>query len=330
MTPELILVIILALIFEFLNGMRDSSNIVATMISSRAFSPRRALFVTAAAEFAAPFIFGTVVARTVGNTIVDSQVLTLNMIIACLLGTLIWNLITWYVGIPSSSTHALIGSLLGSVLMGVGLNAIKLNGVYKVVIALVASPILGFTVGFIVLRIIYVLAWNASPNINEFFKKGQFVTALSLAFSYGTNDAQKTMGIITLSLVISGALKIFSVPVWVILISATAMVSGSFLGGWRLIRTLGGKFFKIRPVHSFATQLTSAMVILGSSLAGAPVSTTQVVSSAIIGVGASERFGKVRWSVVGDILTAWLITIPVCGLISAGIYWCMEYALVHV
>lgn len=323
MSSELILVIILALIFEFINGMRDSSNIVATMISSRAFSPRVALGITAVAEFAAPFLFGTVVAKTVGNSIADANILTLKIITACLIGTLAWNLITWFFGIPSSSTHALIGGMLGSVFMAVGADAIKLKGVYKVLIALVASPVLGFVVGFIVLRVIYLLSWSASPNINNFFKQGQIVTALSLAFSYGTNDAQKTMGIITLSLVASGLLKQFSVPIWVILISAMAMTLGSFLGGWRMIRALSSKFYKIRPVHSFAAQMTSAFVILSASVLGVPVSTTQVVSSGIVGVGASERFGKVRWTAVTDILTAWVITIPVSGLISAGIYWLM-------
>ena len=321
MSPELILVIILALVFEFLNGMRDSSNIVATMISSRAFTPRVALGITAAAEFAAPFLFGTVVAKTVGDSIVDSNVLTLKMVIACLIGTLIWNLITWFFGIPSSSTHALIGGMLGSIFVAVGVDAIKFNGVYRVIFALFASPVLGFAVGFLVLRIIYLLSWSASPNINGFFRQGQIVTALSLAFSYGTNDAQKTMGIITLSLVISGVLREFLVPIWVIVVSAMAMTQGSFFGGWRMIRTLGAKFYKIRPVHSFAAQMTSAFVILSASLVGVPVSTTQIVSSGIVGVGSSERFGKVRWSVVSDILTAWVITIPVSGLISAGIYW---------
>ena len=317
----IIFLVALALIFDFLNGIHDSSNIVATMISSRAFTPRVALGITAAAEFAAPFLFGTVVAKTVGDSIVDSNVLTLKMVIACLIGTLIWNLITWFFGIPSSSTHALIGGMLGSIFVAVGVDAIKFNGVYRVIFALFASPVLGFAVGFLVLRIIYLLSWSASPNINGFFRQGQIVTALSLAFSYGTNDAQKTMGIITLSLVISGVLREFLVPIWVIVVSAMAMTLGSFFGGWRMIRTLGAKFYKIRPVHSFAAQMTSAFVILSASLVGVPVSTTQIVSSGIVGVGSSERFGKVRWSVVSDILTAWVITIPVSGLISAGIYW---------
>ncbi len=321
MSNQLILVIILALIFEFLNGMRDSSNIVATMISSRAFHPQTALGITAVAEFSGPFLFGVVVAQTISRNIVNPHLLTLDALIACLIGTIIWNLATWFFGIPSSSSHALIGGLMSAVFISAGMDGIKLQGLYKVLIALFLSPLIGFVFGFMVSRIIYFLARNATPRINELFKSGQFFTAVGLAFSYGANDAQKTIGIITLSLIISGQLKDFTVPFWVILLSASTMALGTALGGWRLIRTLGGKFYKIRPVHSFAAQLTSAIVILTASLAGLPVSTTQVVSSAIIGVGASERFGKVRWGVAGDILIAWIITIPASALFSAGIYW---------
>ena len=323
MSTQLIFVIILALVFEFLNGMRDSSNIVATMISSRAFQPRTALGMTAVAEFFGPFLFGVTVAKTIGSDIVDSQVLSLQALAACLLGAVIWNLITWFFGIPSSSSHALIGGLIGAVFTSAGLGAIKLQGLYKVLIALFASPVIGFVVGFIILRTIMSMAQNATLSINDLFKNGQFFTAIGLAFSHGTNDAQKTMGIITLSLIIGGELSGFTIPFWVIFASAATMALGTALGGWRLIRTLGGKFYKIRPVHSFATQMTSALVILGASFVGLPVSTTQVVSSAIIGVGSSERFGKVRWSVAGDILTAWIVTIPVSAFFSAGIYWLM-------
>ena len=321
MSHQLIFVIILALIFEFLNGMRDSSNIVATMISSRAFPPSTALGMTAVAEFLGPFLFGITVAKTIGSDIVDSRLLTLDTLIACLIGAVIWNLLTWFFGIPSSSSHALIGGLAGAVFVSVGLGVIKIQGLYIVLIALFVSPLIGFIVGFIVLRIIYFLAKNATPRINDLFRNGQFFTAIGLAFSHGTNDAQKTMGIITLSLIIGGQLSNFIVPFWVILLSASIMALGTALGGWRLIRTLGGKFYKIRPVHSFATQMTSAVVILTASLVGLPVSTTQVVSSAIIGVGASERFGKVRWGVAGDILTAWIVTIPASALLSACVYW---------
>jgi len=278
MPRELILVIVLALVFEFLNGMRDSSNIVATMISSRAFSPRRALSLTAIAEFLGPFLFGITVAKTIGDDIVNSQVLTLDVLVGCLSGAIIWNVITWFFGIPSSSSHALIGGLLGAVIVSTGLSTVKLAGINKVLLALFISPVIGFVVGFLVLRMLYFLSRNATPNISEFFKRAQLFTGVGLAFSHGTNDAQKTMGIITLSLVIGGSLNKFDVPLWVVVLSAGAMAMGTGVGGWRLIRTLGGKFYKIRPVHGFATQTTSALIILVASLIGLPVSTTQVVS----------------------------------------------------
>lgn len=321
MSPELIFVIILAVIFDFLNGIHDSSNIVATMIASRAFRPQAALALTATAEFLGPFLFGVTVAKTIGDEVAQSTALNLDVIVACLVGAIVWNILTWFFGIPSSSSHALIGGIVGAVMAGAGFNAIKLQGLEKVLIALFTSPLIGFAFGFVITRLIYFLARNATPNVNWFFKNGQFVTALGMAFSHGTNDAQKTMGIITLSLVISGYIPDFRVPFWVIAISASAIALGTALGGWRLIRTLGGKFYKIRPVHSFSTQLTSGIVILTASALGLPVSTSQVVSSAIIGVGSSERFGKVRWSVAQEIVTAWFITIPASALFSAGIYW---------
>ena len=326
MPQELIIVIALALVFDFLNGMRDASNIVATMISSRAFSPRTALGTAAIAEFLGPFLFGIVVAKTIGDDLVQSNVLTLNVIAASLVGAIVWNLVTWFLGIPGSSSHALIGGMVGAVIAGAGLDAIKFQGLTRVLIALFASPLIGFVFGFFITRVIYFLVRGASPRINNFFKRSQLVTAVVLAFSHGTNDAQKTMGIISLGLVISGNLPSFQVPTWVVFVSAAAIALGTSLGGWRLIRTLGGKFYKIRPLHSFSTQLTSGIVILGASFFGVPVSTSQVVSSAIIGVGSSERWGKVRWSVAGDIVTSWLITIPASGLISAGVYWLLSFA----
>jgi PiT family inorganic phosphate transporter len=321
MSSELILVIILAVVFDFLNGVHDSSNIVATMIASRAFRPQTALALTATAEFLGPFLFGVTVATTIGHEVAQSTALNLDVIVACLVGAIAWNILTWFLGIPSSSSHALIGGIVGAVLAGAGFGAIKLHGLEKVLIALFTSPLIGFAAGFVITRLIYFLARNATPDVNWLFKNGQFVTALGMAFSHGTNDAQKTMGIITLSLMIGGYISEFRVPLWVIGISASAIALGTALGGWRLIRTLGGKFYKIRPVHSFATQLTSGIVILTASAFGLPVSTSQVVSSAIIGVGSSERLGKVRWSVAQEIVTAWFITIPASAIFSAGIYW---------
>jgi inorganic phosphate transporter, PiT family len=321
MSTELIIVIALALIFDFLNGMRDASNIVATMISSRAFSPGTALGIAAVAEFLGPFLFGVAVARTIGEDIAQIDVLTLAVIASALVGAIGWNLVTWYFGIPGSSSHALIGGMVGAVIVAAGPEAIKAGGLNKVLIALVLSPLIGFVIGFLMTRLIYFLVRGASPRINIFFKRSQLVTAVAIAFSHGTNDAQKTMGIITLSLVIGGVLPAFQVPIWVIAVSAAAIAIGTSLAGWRMIRTLGGKFYKIRPLHSFATQLSSASVILAASFFGVPVSTSQVVSSSIIGVGAAERASKVRWSVAGDIITAWLITIPASGLLAAGVYW---------
>jgi PiT family inorganic phosphate transporter len=321
MASSLLLLIGLALIFDLLNGIHDSSNIVATMISSRALRPQTALAMTAVAEFSGPFLFGVAVAKTIGSEVVQTGSITIEVILAALVGAIIWNLLTWFLGIPSSSSHALVGGIVGAVLIGAGFGAIQLKGLGLVLIALLASPIIGFVFGFVITRIIFFLSRSASPKINTFFKRSQIITALALAFSHGTNDAQKTMGIITLGLVINGSIPVFKVPLWVIAASAGAIALGTALGGWRLIRTLGGKFYKIRPVHSFASQLTSALVILGASLFGGPVSTTQVVSSTIMGVGSAERITKVRWGVAEEIVTAWIITIPTTGLISAGVYW---------
>jgi inorganic phosphate transporter, PiT family len=316
----IIVLIVLALIFDFTNGIRDSSNVVATMISSRAFSPRVALGVTAIAEFLGPFIFGVALAETIGNGIVDPKTINLQVILAALLSAILWNLLTWYLGLPSSSSHALIGGIIGAVVLGAGWQAIQLGGLEKILIALFTSPLIGFAFGFIIIKLIFVLCWNATPRINMIFKRSQIITAIALALSHGANDAQKTMGIITLALVTGKVIPAFVVPLWVIVMCAGMISLGTALGGWRLIRTLGGKFYKIRPVHGFSSQLASAIVILGASLIGGPVSTTQVVSSAIMGVGAAERMNKVRWGVAQEIATAWLLTIPATALVGAGLY----------
>lgn len=321
MTTTLIILIALALIFDFLNGVHDSSNIVATMISSRAMNPRVAMIVTALAEFSGPFIFGVAVANTIGGEIVSSESISLEVLIAALISAILWNIMTWISGIPSSSSHALVGGIIGAVMIGAGFQAIKIAGVLKVLLALFISPILGFLVGIILTNVIYLLSWKATPRINSVFKKLQIITSISLALSHGTNDAQKTMGVITLGLLIGGVIPTFSVPTWVIVASAGAIALGTSTGGWQLIRTLGSKFFKIRPVHGFASQAASATVILTASLFGGPVSTTQVVSSAIMGVGAAERLSKVRWGVAVDILFTWIFTIPITALLAAGIFW---------
>ncbi len=313
------LLIVLALSFDFLNGFHDSSNIVATMIASRALSGRQALTIVAIAEFIGPFLFGVAVATTLGNEVLSNEQLQPSVILAALSAAIIWNLITWWLGFPSSSSHALIGGLVGAAVLENGLEVVKWSGLGKVLIALAASPIIGLAAGYILMRLVLFSAKGATPRINRFFKGSQVVTAIALALSHGSNDGQKTMGIITLGLVTEGILPEFKVPLWVVALSAIAIALGTWTGGWRLIRTLGGRFFKIRPVHGFATQIASAGVILGAALLGGPVSTTQVVSSSIMGVGSAERVSKVRWGVAGQIVTAWLTTIPVSALLAAGI-----------
>jgi len=321
MTPVLIAVIALALCFDFLNGVHDSSNIVATMISSRAFSPRVALGTIALAEFSGPFIFGVAVANTIGNEVVEPTTITTTIVLAALSSAILWNLLTWFLGFPSSSSHALVGGIIGAVAVGAGWQAIRLGGLWKILIPLFTSPIIGFGFGYLLLRLIMQLSWNATPRINDLFKRSQLVTGVALALSHGTNDSQKTMGVITLALVTAGYLKVFAVPIWVIAMCAGMIALGTATGGWRLIRTLGGKFYRIRPIDGLSSQLTSALVIIAASLIGGPVSTTQVVSSAILGVGTAERANKVRWGVAQEIVTAWILTVPASALVAAGLYW---------
>ena len=316
----LYITIALAISFAFLNGVHDASNVVSTIISSRSLSPSKALVLTAIAEFVGPFLFGVAVAKTIGQGLVEQEAMTLPVIMAALCGAIIWNIITWVFGIPSSSSHALVGGILGAVLMGGGFWHVIPSGLTTVLIALFASPILGMLVGYTFTKIIYFMARRASLRINWFFKNGQLLTGLGLALSQGTNDAQKAMGIIALGLVASGMLPSFEVPLWVIALSAGALAAGTATGGWGMIRTLGGKFYKIRPVNGFSAQMGAATVLIAAALLGGPVSSTQVVSSTIAGVGAAERMSKVRWRVLGNIAVAWLLTIPATGAIAALAY----------
>lgn len=320
MSLALVFIIVLAVIFDFLNGFHDSSNIVATVISSRAMAPRRVLLMTAAAHFVGPFLFGVAVATTIGHEVVEEIAVTLPVIEAGLISAILWNVFTWFFGIPSSSSHALIGGIVGAVAIESGWEVLRADGLTKVLVALLVSPIFGLVIGYVVMKMVLFFARGASPRINWVFKRGQWGTALWLSLSHGTNDAQKTMGIITMALLADGTISTFAVPAWVIALSAGAIALGTALGGWRLIRTLGGKFYKIRPVHGFTSQIASASVILGAALLGGPVSTTQVVSSAIMGVGSAERVSKVRWGVAGQIATAWVLTIPATAAVAAVVY----------
>ena len=310
----------LALLYNFLNGFNDAANVVATIIASRAMSARAALLLAAAANFIGPLLFGTAVAATMGKDLIDPEAITMTALVAALVATNAWNLTTWYFGIPSSSSHALAGGLVGAALIYGGVASIKMDGLMKIAIALFISPILGFVFGWILLKVIFWLASSATPKINKTFNRAQLFTATMLALSHGTNDAQKAMGIIVMGLVIVGFQERFVVPDWVIIVSAIPIGLGTAIGGWRIIRTLGGKFYRIRPIHSFTSQLASSLIILGASMLGGPVSTTHVVSSTIVGVGAAERKNQVRWMNLTDILVAWVITVPITATLAALMY----------
>ncbi len=310
----------LALFFDFLNGFHDSSNIVATVISSGSMRPRLALLVAAICNFIGPFLFGVAVATTVGAGLLRDEAISPAVVIAGLFSAVIWNLATWYLGLPSSSSHALIGGLLGAAVLSGGLDVVRMDGLTKILLALLISPPVGLLAGFLVMRLTLLASQRAHPRVNHLFRRLQAVTLVGLSLSHGTNDAQKTMGVIAMGLLAGGYLDRFFVPTWVIAASAGSIALGTSLGGWRLIRTLGGKIFRVRPVHGFASQVAGAAVILGAALLGGPVSTTQVMSSAIMGVGAAERLNKVRWMVLRDLVVAWVLTIPLTALVAAGAY----------
>ena len=327
MSFSFILLLISALLFDFLNGFHDSANIVATPIASRAMAPRQVLWLAAVAHFIGPFLFGVAVAETIGKGLTDPINVTMPVVIAAMLAAVVWNVVTWYLGIPASSSHALVGGIVGAVIVASGLGAIQSGGLTTVLVALFLSPILGILIGYLLMKLTLFLVRGATPRINIFFKQAQVVTAVGLALSHGANDAQKTMGIITLGLVVEGAISEFIVPVWVIAVSAGAIALGTAMGGWRLIRTLGGRIYKIRPVDGFVSQISGASIILGAALLGGPVSTTQVMSSSIMGAGSAQRFTKVRWQVGYEMLIAWVLTIPVSGLMAALFYFPLEAVL---
>lgn len=309
-----------ALIFDFLNGFHDSSNIVATVISSRAMGPRKALFMAATAHFVAPFLFGVAVATTIGKDIIEPSAISGTVVLAAVVAAIVWNIITWLLAIPSSSSHALIGGLLGSSILAYGFAIVQRPGLIKVLAALLISPIAGLVAGFLIMRILRFLLRRATPRVNVYLKRSQIITTLVLSLAHGSNDAQKTMGVITMGLVASGLQSSFEIPLWVITVSASAIALGTMFGGWRLIRTLGGRIYKIRPIHAFTSQAASAAVILSAAILGGPVSTTQVVGSSIMGAGAAERISKVRWQVGQEMLLTWVLTIPASAIIAAILY----------
>ncbi len=326
-TPLLVLTVLIALGFDFTNGFHDTANAVATSISTRAIPPRAAVALSAVCNLAGALVaievLHTHVANTIGGLVSPRHGVSLGMIIAALVGAVIWNLITWRLGLPSSSSHALIGALIGMGLVAYGVDAVKWASVIPVVLALVASPVAGLVLAYLFTVLTLDLFHHSHPSpMNRRFRLAQVASGAFVSFSHGANDAQKTMGVITLALVSAGVLsadgKVFpSPPIWVVLLAATAIGFGTYAGGWRIIRTLGMRVIRLEPVDGFCAQTMAAVVIQGATQLALPVSTTHVVSGAVMGAGATRRFGAVRWGVARNILVAWLLTIPATAAMAA-------------
>jgi PiT family inorganic phosphate transporter len=317
----LVAVVVVALFFDFTNGFHDTANAIATSVSTRAVSPRIAVLGAAVLNFAGAFV-SLEVAATVAKGIVEADVVTLEVVLAGLVGAITWDLITWYFGLPTSSSHALIGGVAGSALAAAGMDAIQWSGLYqKVLIPSLAAPLLGILGAALIMTAILWAIRRAHPGVvNRVFRRLQIVSAGFVAFTHGTNDAQKTMGIIALALIATGHLNAeeFDVPVWVILSAAAAMGAGTYAGGWRIIRTLGQRVAKLDPPQGFAAETATATILWFTAHYGFPVSTTHTISGSVLGAGATRRFSAVRWGVAGNILLAWVLTVPMAALIGAG------------
>jgi len=320
----LCLVILAALLFDYINGFHDTANAIATCVSTRALSVKAAIMMAAALNFTGAMI-STKVASTIGKGIVDKDNITQMVVLAGVIGAIVWDLVTWYYGLPSSSSHAIIGGIMGSVFAHAGLGALKWAGLKKIILALLISPVLGTLVGFIFMLILYRVFRNHAPSgLNKNFRRLQVASAALMAFSHGTADAQKSMGVITMALLSYGTISTFTVPWEVMVACATAMALGTAAGGWRIIKTVGHDFVKLQPVHGFCVETASAGVILGASAFGMPTSTTHVITSTILGVGLSKRLTAVNWKVAQRIVIAWVLTIPASALVAYLAYQVMS------
>ncbi len=322
MSPLTLLVMLLAaaVVYDFVNGFQDSANIVATIIASQAMSPRGALLVAAAGCLAGPFLVGVAVARTVGSEVVSPGAITIAAAMAGLGAATMWNLLAWYLSVPVSSSHALIGGLIGAAVGEGGTSVVLVPGLVKVAVSLLVSPLLGFAMAVALMHATLWVLRGATPRANVYLSRAQIVTAAALAVGNGANDAQKTVGVVALGLLLLGFSETFTVPWWAIVMSATALSLGTALGGGRVARTLGTRFYRVRPIHGFVSQVTSATMLLGASFAGGPVSSTQVVSLSIVGAGAAQRRSKVRWALLAEIAVAWILTVPVSALVAMALH----------
>jgi PiT family inorganic phosphate transporter len=318
--PEiLIIIIILAVLFDIANGWHDCANAIATVVSTKVLSPGAAVTIAAFMNILGAFLT-TAVAKTIGKGIVDPAGITDQVIIAALLSAIIWNLITIVMGLPVSSSHALVGGLIGAAAAHGGMSILNSDGIMKIFTSLLVSPLFGFVIGYAFMKLILFLFGHLSPGtISKYFGRLQIVSSSFMAFGHGSNDAQKAMGIITMALFASGKIDTLDVPTWVVITCALAMGFGTIFGGWKIIKTLGVKMLKLEPIHGFAAETSSAGIIMAASYFGMPVSTTHVVSTAILGVGATKRLSAVRWGIAGKIVMAWVLTLPFCIAMAWGI-----------
>jgi PiT family inorganic phosphate transporter len=321
----LVITVAIALVFDFTNGFHDTANAVATSVSTRALSPRLAVAIAALANLGGAFVT-TAVAKTVGKGIIDTNLATEKTVLAAVIGAIAWNLLTWWLGLPSSSSHALIGGLIGAALAASGRGGVQWHGVaHKVVIPALWAPTIAFAGAFVLLLAIYWGFQRLTPGVaNRSFRLGQLASGTWVGFTHGANDAQKTMGVIALALYSEGQIHEFYIPTWVKIAAGLAIAGGTYSGGWRIMRTLGQRVYQMDPPSGFAAQLTAGAVIYGSTRYGYPLSTTHVISGAVLGAGATKRLSAVRWGVAGNIVFAWLLTIPASALVAAACYWPVE------
>jgi inorganic phosphate transporter, PiT family len=321
-TALLVVVVVVGLAFDFTNGFHDTANYVATWVGTRALSPRWAVIVSAAANLAGAFVT-TAVAKTVAQGIIDTGLATEQTVLAALVGAIVWNLLTWRLGLPSSSTHALIGGLVGAALVQSGSHGVQWSGLWHKVIAPgAASPVIGFVAAFLLLVVLYRLFHRLTPGVaNRGFRSGQLVSGTWVAFTHGANDAQKTMGVIALALFTHGSISSFYIPAWVKIAAGLTIAAGTYAGGWRIIRTLGQRVYGMQPEHGFAAQIAAGSTLYVGTHFGFPISTTHVVSGSVMGAGATRRLSAVRWGVAGNIVIAWLLTMPAAALVAAGLYY---------
>ena len=316
------LIIVVALVFDYINGFHDAANSIATVVSTRVLSPGLAVLWAAFFNFAAAAVMGTAVATTVGRGMVDLSVVTYAVILSGLIGAIVWNLITWFFGLPTSSSHALFGGYGGAAVTKAGFGALIMSGWTKVLIFIVVAPLIGMTVGLLVMTAIGWIFYHSAPSrVDRWFRRLQLVSAAAYSLMHGANDAQKTMGIITGALVTGGYLTTFHVPIWVEIISYTAISLGTLSGGWRIIKTMGSKITKLQPVGGFAAETGAAVAIYTATALGVGISTTHTITGAIVGVGATRRLSAVRWGVAGQIVWAWILTIPASATIGALSYF---------